>query len=59
MANINKRKEINDIFNQLTEENQEYVFAILRGLVYDQDNESEGGMWTLPQNGRYDGPSLN
>jgi len=57
MVKSNKHEEISSYFNLLTEENKDYALAIVRGMVYDQDNESEGGM--LPRNGRYDGPSLN
>jgi len=39
MANINKREEICIDFNQLTEENQEYAVAILRGMVCEQNSK--------------------
>ena len=42
MANINKREEICNDFNQLTEENQEYAIAILRGILYAQNSEELG-----------------
>lgn len=57
MVKSNKHEEISSDFNLLTEENKDYAIAILRGMVYGQDNDSEDGM--LPRNGRYNGPSLN